>query len=257
MSLTEQTENAASNGMYISFVAPAFNESPNLVKLVEEVAKVAATIGKNWECVIADDCSTDDSLAVLGKLRKTYPQLVIIELDRRSGQTAAMEACFRAAAGKYIATMDGDLQNDPAEIPRMLEFITSGQCDMVNGWRKTRRDNILRLLSTKLGNAVRNWLTRENIQDGGCGLKVYRREVVESFKLFNGLHRFFPTLAKMNGFKVIETPVNHRHRVAGVAKYGVWNRLFKVLRDAMAIRWMQNRNLKYTAKRIDGPVGPA
>jgi dolichol-phosphate mannosyltransferase len=231
--------------IHLSFVAPAFNESENLRSLVTEVAQVAATIGESWEFVLVDDCSEDDSAAVLDELMREYPQLRVLTMSPRSGQTAALEAGLRAARGAFIATLDADLQNDPTAAPSMLARIVSGECDMVNGWRKERKDNWVRRLSSKMANRFRNWLIKETIHDAGCGLKVFRREVSDSFKLFNGLHRFFPTLARMSGFTVIEIPVHHRPRVAGIAKYGVWNRAFRAFRDMLALRWMQSRNMRY------------
>ena len=240
----------------ISFVAPSYDEAENLPALVEQVAKAGAVIGKPWELVIVNDASADNSAEVLLDLRRKFPQLRIITMDRRSGQTAALEAGFRHARGAFIGTLDADLQNDPAEFPRMLEMVQSGQCDMLTGWRKQRNDKPIRLVSSRLANHFRNWMTGEKIHDSGCSLKVFRREVAESFKLFNGLHRFLPALARMNGFRVLEVPVNHRARTAGVAKYGVWNRLFKASRDIFALRWMQARVLIYRASEVgDDHVG--
>ena len=239
--------------IHVSFVAPAFNEADNLPRLVEEVAAAAAVIGQPWEFVIANDSSTDGSDDVLRGLMAQTPQLRVIEVHPRSGQSAALEAGLAAAHGRFIATMDADLQNDPAEIPRLLAMLVADECDMVNGWRKDRRDPLLRRITTKGGNFARNFLTRESIRDSGCGLKVYRREVARKWKLFNGMHRYLPTLAKMNGFRVLEVPVHHRPRTAGKAKYGFWNRFFKVLRDAVAVRWMQSRNLAYETTEWDRP----
>jgi len=237
---------ATDTDIHLSFVAPAFNEEENLRALVTEVAEVAGTIGEPWEFVLVDDCSEDGSAAVLDELMAEYPQLRVLTMKPRSGQTAALEAGLRAARGRYIATLDADLQNDPHAAPAMLQRVVSGECDMVNGWRKERMDNWVRRLSSRSANRFRNWLIKETIHDAGCGLKVFRREVSDSFKLFNGLHRFFPTLARMSGFTVIEIPVNQRPRVAGKAKYGVWNRAFRAFRDMLALRWMQSRNMRYT-----------
>jgi len=240
--------NPPDNPVYLSVVAPAFNEVENLPQLVAEISGALSDLGRPWEAVIADDHSTDQTPQVLRELMGEYPQLRVLSLRRRSGQTAALDAALRAARGAYIATLDSDLQNDPGDIPRLLELITSGRCDMVNGWRKDRKDPRLRLISTKLGNAVRNWLTHDKIKDSGCGLKVFRRECIARIKLFNGTHRFFATLVGMEGYRVMEVPVCHRPRVAGEAKYGFWNRFFKVLRDAVAVRWMRSRTVLYEAK---------
>ena len=247
--MTDQVR--SESAVHLSVIAPAYNEVDNLPALVAEVAAAAAVTAKPWEFVLVNDCSDDGSDEIFRQLMAQTPQLRVITMSRRSGQTAALEAGLRNARGRFIATLDSDLQNDPAEIPRMLKLLEDDECDMVNGWRKERNDPWLRRASTKIANGVRNRLTRESIHDSACGLKAYRREVVEKFKLFNGLHRFLPTLARMNGFRVTEIVVNHRPRTAGVAKYGMWNRVFKALRDTFAIRWMQKRNLLYDTTELE------
>jgi glycosyltransferase involved in cell wall biosynthesis len=234
--------------IYLSVVAPAHNEADNLPRLVEEIAAATATLGRKSEIIVVDDGSTDDTAAVLRNLRKAYPQLRVLSMQHRAGQTAALDAGLRRARGTFIATLDADLQNDPADIPRMLDVLLKEQCGFVNGWRANRRDPWIRLVSTRVANRVRNWLTCEQIHDSACGLKVFRRECIDRLKLFNGMHRFLPTLVKMEGYKVIEVPVNHRPRTAGKAKYGVLNRVFKALRDAFAVRWMQQRMLRYECR---------
>jgi len=243
----------ADNAVYLSVVAPAFNEAENLPQLVAEISQALSGLGRTWEIVIANDDSTDQTPQVLRRLMGGRRELRVVSLRRRSGQTAALDAALRAARGRFIATLDADLQNDPCDIPRLLDLVVSDQCDMVNGWRKDRRDPLLRRITTRAGNAVRNWLTRESIRDSGCGLKVFRRECIGRMKLFHGLHRFFATLVKMDGYRVMEVPVHHRPRVAGQAKYGFWNRFFKVLRDALAVRWMQSRAVLYEAEEWARP----
>jgi len=238
-------QDPSDRGTHLSVVAPAHNEVDNLPRLLEEIAAALAKLDRQWEVVITDDASTDGTAAVLRDLREKYPQLRVLTMRQRSGQTAALDAGLRRARGTFIATLDADLQNDPADIPRMLDMLQSQQCDFVNGWRANRRDPWIRLVSTRVANRVRNWLTHEQIHDSACGLKVFRRECIDRLKLFNGMHRFLPTLVKMEGYRVIEVPVNHRPRTAGKAKYGVLNRVFKALRDAFAVRWMQQRVLRY------------
>jgi glycosyltransferase involved in cell wall biosynthesis len=245
--MAEDRRERVDDGVFVSVVAPAFNEAENLPQLVREIAAAMASLRQPWEAVIVDDRSTDDTPAVLRRLMAEHPQLRVLQMRSRSGQTATLDAALRAARGRYVATLDADLQNDPADIPRLLEMVASGECDMVNGWRKDRQDPRLRLVTTRFGNALRNWLTRDDIRDSGCGLKVFRRECIERVKLFNGLHRFFATLVKLEGYRVKEVPVHHRPRVAGEAKYGFWNRFFKVLRDACAVRWMGSRTVLWQA----------
>jgi glycosyltransferase involved in cell wall biosynthesis len=238
-------QNPSDRGIHLSVVAPAHNEADNLPRLLEEIAAALAKLERSWEVIITDDASTDGTAALLKDLRKRYPQLRVLSMRQRSGQTAALDAGLRHARGTFVATLDADLQNDPADIPRMLDLLQSQQCDFVNGWRANRRDPWIRLVSTRVANRVRNWLTHEQIHDSACGLKVFRRECIDRLKLFNGMHRFLPTLVKMEGYRVIEVPVNHRPRTAGKAKYGVLNRVFKALRDAFAVRWMQQRTIRY------------
>ena len=244
-------QNPSDRGVHLSVVAPAHNEVENLPRLLEEIAAALAKLDRQWEVVITDDASTDGTAAVLRDLRRKYPQLRILTMRQRSGQTAALDAGLRRARGTFVATLDADLQNDPADIPRMLDLLQAQQCDFVNGWRANRQDPWIRLISTRVANRVRNWLTHEQIHDSACGLKVFRRECIDRLKLFNGMHRFLPTLVKMEGYRVIEVPVNHRPRTAGKAKYGVLNRVFKALRDAFAVRWMQQRTVRYECQELE------
>jgi len=241
MKLIMSPQDQSDRGIRLSVVAPAHNEMDNLPRLLEEIAAALAKFEHRWEVIITDDASTDGTAAVLRDLRKRFSQLRVLSMRQRSGQTAAVDAALRHARGTFVAMLDADLQNDPADIPRMLDLLASQQCDFVNGWRANRRDPWIRLVSTRIANRVRNWLTHEQIHDSACGLKVFRRECIDRLKLFNGMHRFLPTLVKMEGYRVVEVPVNHRPRAAGKAKYGVLNRVFKALRDAFAVRWMQQR----------------
>ncbi len=231
--------------MYLSVVAPAHNEAENVGKLVDEVAAVASGLNESWEVIIVNDGSTDETGSVLRERMKDCPQLRVLSMKQRSGQTAAVEAGLRMARGRFVAMMDADLQNDPADLPAMIEKLVHDECDMVNGWRRDRKDPWIRLVSTRIANGFRNWLTRETIRDSACGLKVFKRECLPPLKFYNGMHRFLPTLVKMEGFRVIEVPVHHRPRSAGKAKYGVMNRVFKALRDVFAVRWMQSRTVPY------------
>jgi len=241
----------APDDVHVSVVAPAYNEAANLPELVREIVAVMGPLGRPWEIVVVDDGSTDDSLKVLAALMREVRPLRVIALERHAGQTAALDAGLRAARGRFIVTLDADRQNDPAEIPRLLHVVETDACDFINGWRAKRNDPWLRRISTKIANGVRNRLTQEDIHDSACGLKVFRRECIEHVKLFNGLHRFLPTLVRLEGFRVVEAPVSHRPRVAGRAKYGVWNRVFKALRDTFAIRWMQRRAIAYRVQELE------
>ena len=238
------------NKVYLSVISPAYNEDANLPHLVDQVEQSMSTLEKSWEFIIVDDGSKDNSLNVLKSLMAQKPFLRVISLLSNSGQSAAIEAGIRNAHGRLIATLDSDLQNDPGEIPKMVRLISEEKCDFVNGWRRRRNDPLIRLISTKVANGVRNWLTKESIHDSACGLKVFRRECFENMRLFRGMHRFLPTLAKMQGYSVLEVEVNHRPRIAGKAKYGVWNRVFCALIDTFAVRWMASRIVNYQASEI-------
>ena len=233
----------------LSVIAPAYNEVENLTPLVERIRDVFTPLGIAFEAVIVDDGSSDGSREKLLELAQVYPWLRIIVLEKNSGQTAAMDAGFRNARGKYWGTVDADMQNDPGEIPRLLKML-GPDVDMVNGWRQKRNDHFLRLLQSKIANGIRNGLSGDNIQDTGCSLKVYKRQCLEGLTLYKGMHRFFPTLAKMRGFRVIEVPVGHNQRLHGVTKYKFGSRVIRAFVDLLAVRWMKKRALRYTAREL-------
>ena len=242
------TISKSDGSIYLSVVAPAYNEAENLPQLFSEIAAALGTLEQRWEIICVDDGSVDDTPRLVPELMKKHPQLRVLSLRNRSGQTAALDAGLRRARGTFIATLDADLQNDPADIPRLLEVLLSAQCGLVSGWRVNRRDPWVRLVSTRFANSVWKWVMHEQVHDSGCGLKVLRRECVDRLKLFNGMHRFLPALVKMEGYEVVEVPVNHRPRTAGKTKYGVLNRVFRAFHDCLAVRWMQRRMLRYECR---------
>jgi len=229
----------------LSVVFPVFNEEENVPILLDEIAKALDGRGWTYEIIAVDDGSRDRSLEVLRAEKAKHPTLRIITFEKNSGQTAALDAGWRAARGTYVVSLDADLQNDPADIPRMMKTIEEGRADMVIGVRVNRQDTWSRKMQSRIGNGVRNWLTRDQITDTGCSLKLARREAIEPVKLYTGMHRFLPTLVRMHGFKVVEMPVNHRPRQFGVSKYGAMNRAFRGLADCFAVRWMSRRVLNY------------
>lgn len=235
-------------------MVPAYNERENLAPLLAEIA--AALEGppappappravRSYEVIVVDDGSTDGTLEALKALRPKYPQLRIISFDRNAGQTAAFAAGFRAARAPVVVTLDADLQNDPADIPRLLETLQRTGATAVAGYRATRRDTPWKRLQSRIANGIRNRLNGEVIRDTGCSLKAFQTEAVRALPLFAGMHRFLPTLIKMQGGTVTEVAVGHRPRRYGVTKYGMWNRVFRSLMDAFAVRWMQRRALRY------------
>lgn len=232
----------------LSVVFPVYNEEENIPILLAEIASALAGTQVTYEIVAVDDGSSDRSLEILRRGREEYPTLRILALEKNSGQSAALDAGWRAARGRLVVSLDADLQNDPADIPRMIERLEESGADMIVGVRVNRRDPWTRRMQSKIGNSVRNWITRDRITDTGCSLKLARREAIEPVRLFTGMHRFLPTLVRYAGFRVIEMPVNHRPRRYGTSKYGAMNRAFRGLADCFAVRWMGKRMLTYRVR---------
>ena len=233
----------------LSLVIPAYNERENLAPLLAEIG--AALKGRNYEVVVVDDGSTDGSLETLKALQGEYPQLHIVAFEHNAGQTAAFAAGFRVARAPVVITLDADLQNDPADIPMLVDTLERTGATAVAGYRAARRDTPWKRLQSRIANGVRNRLNGEVIRDTGCSLKAFRTDAVRALPLFGGMHRFLPTLIKMQGGTVTEVPVGHRPRRYGVTKYGMWNRVLRSLIDAFAVRWMQRRALRYRVREED------
>jgi dolichol-phosphate mannosyltransferase len=232
----------------LSVVFPVYNEEENVPLLLDEIA--AAMNGRpwSWEMVAVDDGSNDGSLEVLRRSRARYPNLRVLTFEKNSGQTAALDAAWRAARGRLVVSLDADLQNDPADIPAMMRKLEESGADMVIGVRVNRQDTVARKIQSRIGNGVRNWITGDQITDTGCSLKLVRRQAIDRVALYTGMHRFLPTLVRMQGYKVVEMPVNHRPRKYGVSKYGAMNRAVRGLVDCLAVRWMSKRMLTYKVK---------
>lgn len=231
----------------LSIVIPAFNEEQNLKPLYLEVEAALNGSHTHWELLFVDDGSTDGSLEVIKDLAQSDSRIRFVSLARNSGQSAAFGAGFQAANGELIVTMDADLQNDPADIPRMLELFQRGH-DMVIGWRANRQDTWRKKLASKFANAVRNKMSNETVKDTGCSLKIMRASMAKKLPMFTGMHRFLPTLMKLEGARVAELPVNHRARRHGVSKYGVLDRALTTWHDLLAVRWMQKRYVRIEIK---------
>lgn len=232
----------------VSIVIPAFNEQENLKSLLAGIMPVMDNLEKSYEIIFVDDASTDESLQILKKLAAKYSLLRIIKFAQNSGQSAAFDAGFKLAKGETVVTMDADLQYDPQDIPRLLQKLN--YYDVVCGWRKHRLDPWIKLVSTKIANAIRNKLSGENIKDIGCSLKVFKKSFLVDLKMYKGMHRFLPTLLKMQGAKVCEIEVRHFPRKFGRSKYNIRNRLFISFLDLLFVIWMKKRNLDYKAEVI-------
>ncbi|HXI12881.1 MAG TPA: glycosyltransferase family 2 protein [Thermoanaerobaculia bacterium] len=231
----------------LSVVFPVFNERENVPILLDQIHQSLRGTALSYEIIAVNDGSNDGSLEALRAGQTTDPTLRVLSLDRNSGQTAALDAGWRAAEGEYVVSLDADLQNDPADIPRMFERLHKEGVDMMIGVRKNRQDTFARKVQSKIGNSIRNWITADQISDTGCSLKLVRRSAIDKVRLYTGMHRFLPTLLRIEGFKVAEMPVNHRPRRFGVSKYGAMNRAFRGLADCLAVRWMGKRHLHYRA----------
>ena len=228
---------------YLSVVIPICNERDNLAPLTAQILKALSGHVPSFEIVYVDDGSTDGSGPLLDQLARDYPDVRVFHFDRNYGQTSAFDAGFRQAAGKLIVTLDGDPQYDPQDILKLLPL--AERFDLVCGWRQKRHDNLVKRLSSRIANAIRETVIHDGMRDTGCSLKIFQRRVVERIPLFEGMHRFFPALARMQGFTVTQVPVSHYPRAHGRSKYGIGNRIFKSLRDLIAVRWMQRRCLRY------------
>ncbi len=236
----------------VSVIAPVYNEEENVDMLCKALHNSLTRLGRSYEIVLVDDGSTDSTWAKLKANADLYPALTVLRLRRNFGQTAAMSAGFHASRGNVVITLDADLQNDPDDIPKLLEKIDAG-ADVVSGWRKDRKDPFInRRLPSILANALISKITGVFLHDYGCTLKAYRREVVERLRLYGEMHRFIPALASWIGAELAEVPVNHRERRFGKSKYGI-SRTFRVILDLMTVKFL----LRYSTHPIQmfGKIG--
>jgi len=221
----------------ISVVVPMRNESLNVAELHAELTAVLGNFGRSYEIIVIDDGSTDDTFAQLTSLHRTDPRLRIIRFRRNFGQTAAFAAGFAYARGRYIVTSDGDLQNDPRDIPGMIDVLERGS-DIVAGWRQKRKDPFInRRLPSMIANAIISFSTGVKLHDYGCSLKVFRAEVVKPLKLYGEMHRFLPAIASEMGVTIVEKVVNHRQRRHGASKYGI-SRTIRVVLDLLTVKFL-------------------
>jgi glycosyltransferase involved in cell wall biosynthesis len=231
----------------ISVVLPVHNERGSLAPLLEEVDTALGHI--SLEVIAVDDASTDGSQDELRRLQGQHDTLRVLYLERHAGQSAAFLAGINAARGDPLVLMDADGQNDPADVPGLLEILERERdCAAVVGYRVNRADSAWRLVQSRVANTMRNWLTGDRVRDTGCSLKVIRGDVARDLVCFDGMHRFFPTLIRLSGGKVLEAPVSHRPRLKGKSEYGMWNRGLVALRDALGVRWLRLRKLNFNSR---------
>lgn len=221
----------------LSIVVPLFNEAENTRPLYGAIHDVVTTMGRTYEIIFVDDGSTDQTLANLRQLQQEDPAVRVVRFRRNFGQTPAMRAGIKVARGHIIITMDGDLQNDPRDIPRLAEGIDQGN-DLVLGWRKNRRDPLLsRTLPSRMANAMIGWITGVNVHDSGCSLKAYRSEMIKRLPLYSEMHRFIPAISTLRAARISEVVVRHFPRQRGKSKYGI-SRVGKVLLDVVGIKML-------------------
>lgn len=219
----------------VSFIVPVYNEVENIANLHKEILTVARSLGVDFEIIMVDDGSSDGTYKVL----KSLTPLTVIRMRTNFGQTSAMDAGIKAAQYPYIITLDGDLQNDPADVPALIHYLEENELDVVSGWRKNRKDSISKKFVSRVANLLRSFLVEDGIHDSGCTLKIYKKECFENMNLYGEMHRFIPALLKMKGFEIGEIPVNHRPRAAGKSKYNM-KRTLKGFADMIMI-WYWNR----------------
>ena len=244
-----QSIHGASGRLDLSVVLPVYNEAESIGSVIRELHGVLTALPFNAFGIIAvNDGSTDGTLDILRNLAKELGGITVLSLIPNSGQSAAFSAGFRNARGSVTVAMDADGQNDPNDIPRLLEELK--QCDCCCGYRANRKDSFSRRYGSKLANFVRNAVLGESIVDTGCSLKAFRTDLVRDFPPLNGMHRFIPSYLMMKGAVIRQIPVNHRPRILGTSKYTNIGRLAKTVLDLMAVKWMKSRYRKYTLEIV-------
>lgn len=229
-----------------SIVIPIYNEQENILPLTEEIEWVMKAYPNTWELIFVDDGSKDGSRAILKALHTQKPHIRYITLAGNFGQTSALAAGFKACKGEWVVTLDGDGQNDPRDIPLLIETCkNSPGCDLVSGIRRKRQDPWYKRIISRAANSVRRRILHDNTKDTGCSLKLYRKSALDKIPLYKGMHRFLPALFQIEGFTTKEVAVNHRERTRGKSKYNLFNRGLALVYDLMAVAWMRKRKLTY------------
>jgi glycosyltransferase involved in cell wall biosynthesis len=230
-------------GVELSVVVPAYNEEENIIPCYNEIVEALAPLKAEYEMIFVDDGSDDGTFEELQKLSKNDPRLKVIKFRKNFGQSAALRAGFDYAQGNIIATMDGDLQNDPHDIPEMVELLKREDCDVVCGWRYNRKDTFSKKIVSKFANFLRKNITGEEIHDSGCTLRVYISESANSLELYGELHRYIPAMLSWKGYKICEMKTNHRERKYGKTKYN-WKRIVKGYLDLLLVSFWQRYSMR-------------
>jgi glycosyltransferase involved in cell wall biosynthesis len=241
----------------LSIVIPVYDEEESLPLLWPEIRQTLQPTRLRYEVIVVDDGSRDRSAEIVRGFREQDQRVRLVRLKVNAGETAATDAGLKASRGRHVVVMDADLQNDPRDIPAMLGHLD--RWDAVTGYRVDRAagDSWIRRISSRVANRVRNRLSEETVQDSGCTFRAFRRECLRELVLYRGFHRFIPTLLKMQGFRVLEMPVNHRPRRFGRSKYGIGNRAVRAFVDLLVVRWMKDRRLRYeVVEDVGGETPP-
>jgi dolichol-phosphate mannosyltransferase len=232
--------------MKYSLIIPLKNEEDNVIPLIEEITHVMQSLGEVWEVICVNDGSSDQTHERLELIKKQTSCLHIISFEKNFGQSSAFKAGFEAAKGEILISLDGDGQNDPNDIPKLLEELNHH--DMVVGWRKDRIDPWFKKISSKTAKVVRQKVCKDSFPDINCSLKVFRKDIYNKIKLYQGMHRFLPLLFEIEGARVKQIPVNHRPRIRGKSNYHLFNRFLSPIIDMLAVRWMRKRAIHYKIK---------
>lgn len=250
--MSQTIEESKNTSQRLSVIVPFYNEEDNVQPLFEQVC--SALEGYDFECVFVNDGSTDTTGEVLDRLAATDSRLKVLHMVENVGQSASLHAGFHHSTGELLFTLDGDLQNDPIDIPKMVTLLAEYDC--VCGVRAKRNDHWIRRVSSRVANRVRNAVLRDGISDSGCASKGFRRECIENLVCFNGLHRFLAVFIRHAGFSIVEMDVIHHHRQHGISKYGVNNRLWRGLHDLVGVRWLRKRQVIYRIKQSESSGEP-
>ncbi|MCK4510706.1 glycosyltransferase family 2 protein [bacterium] len=236
----------------VSIIVPVLNEVGSVPRLAGEIGAAFESAPWVWECVWVDDGSSDGTLEQLRALNREDPRHRFVAHEKNYGQSAALVTGFSRSSGRILATLDGDLQNDPADLPRLIRALEEGSFHMVNGVRANRRDSWLRRVSSRVANGFRNRMSGATATDVGCSVRAFYRTCIEGVPHFHGMHRFLPTLVTMRGWRVTEIDVNHRPRTHGATKYGVHNRLWVGIADTFGVRWLSSRGVNASVAEASG-----
>jgi dolichol-phosphate mannosyltransferase len=228
--------------MQYSVIIPVHNEEKSLPPLLQELEEVMTALNEPWEVIVVDDSSTDGTWDTLKKSHVVLPQLKGIQLKKQFGQTAALLAGLKSAQGNVLLTLDGDGQNDPHDIPRLISALHDVDC--VSGCRIRRQDSWDKRVTSRFANGLRRWLLGDDLHDTGCSLKAFYASCYANIKLFKGMHRFLPSLLMIEGYQVKEIPVSHRPRKSGKSHYSLFNRGFSTINDLLAVWWMKQRHIQ-------------